>query len=436
MVRSFSNRILGGVCGGLASATPLNAWIWRIILVGLTVVTWGAAAIAYLLLWWMLPLDSPIRRTYAGTLRGLFAVLLSISLIVGWFLRERLFPPDVYLPGALLILALVILARQIDAGRQGNIALGLVAVLAPTLFLLGELGILPVGYYDIATRSLPALLIFIGLAIVLRYRMPFGSWIALALTAVLVFGISTIALNSRVDTKRDDRQVTIAEPVSSEITLLQINVETRDTDVQLQVSEIPRTISGAFNGSNNSDPLISYQEDGSIATFTLTEQVLSDFPVLEDIGRSDLRLQIPAGIAVAIAFKGERGTMTFDLAALNLERLNIDEVSQGDVVITLPPYNPLSPSVREDPGTWTISNGNLRVIVPETVGTRFILNRNTNSEPRPGQTHDDLHYRVELAGDDFVLVSRQYDTLPIQVEYRINLPTGNLSVEQPDSGGD
>ena len=435
MVRSFSNRILGGVCGGLASTTPLNAWIWRIVFIVLALVTLGAGAVAYVLLWWMLPLDSPIRRTYGGTLRGLFAVLLSISLIAGWFLRGQLFPADVYWPAAVLVLALVVLVKQIAAGRQGNIALALVVALIPTVFLLGALNILPTGIYNIATRSWPALLIFLGLAIALRYRVPFGSWMALALTAVMVFAVSNFAFNSRVDTLRDDKQVTIAETVSPEITLLQVNVETRDTDVLLQAADTPRTIGGEFRGSNNSDPVINYQEDATIATFTLTEQAASEFPVLEDIGRSELRLQIPTGVAVAIAFNGQRGTMTFDLAALNLERLNIDEVSEGDVVITLPSYNPLSPSVRENPGTWTIFNGNLRVIAPPTVGTRFILNRNTNNEPRGGQNFDEMNYRVELAGDNFVLVSRQYESLPVQVEYRINLPQGQLTIEQPGSDG-
>lgn len=432
MVRSFSNRILGGVCGGLASATPLNAWLWRIIFIILTLVTVGAAALAYVLLWWMLPLGSPIRRTYGGAIRGLLALLLSIGLIVGWSLRSRFFPPEIYWPVAFLLLALVLLVKQFAAGRRGNITLGLVAVIIPTVFLLGALDILSGGLYDIALRSWPAVLIFFGLSIVLRYRVPFGSWLALFISVALVMGITAYAYNSRVDTKRDDNQVTIDETVSTDITTLQVNVNTRDTDVRLQVSNEARTITGQFRGSNNSQVNISYQEDASIATFTLQETVANEFPRLEDIGRSDLVLQIPADIAVAVAFEGDRGTMTFDMAALNLERLGLS-VTEGDVLVTMPQYNPLSPSVRDNPGTWTLFNGNLRVIVAETVGTRFMLNRSSNNEPRPGQTHDDLIYRVELAGDDYMLISRQYDALAIQVDTHINLYNGTLSIEQPDS---
>ncbi|MDQ7036881.1 MAG: PspC domain-containing protein [Anaerolineae bacterium] len=126
MVRSFSNRIFGGVCGGLASATPLNAWLWRIIFIILTLVTVGAAALAYVLLWWMLPLGSPIRRSYGGAIRGLLALLLSISLIVGWFLRGRFFPSEIYLPVTFLLLALVLLMKQVAAGttRQYHTRIG------------------------------------------------------------------------------------------------------------------------------------------------------------------------------------------------------------------------------------------------------------------------------------------------------------------------
>jgi phage shock protein PspC (stress-responsive transcriptional regulator) len=431
MVRSFSNRILGGVCGGLANATPLNAWIWRIIFIALTLATLGAGAIVYLLLWWMLPLDSPIRRIYGGALRGLLAVLLSIGLIVGWFMRGRLFPADVYLPVAFLILGLVILVKQIAVGRHGNIAFGLAAVAVPTVFLLGALNILQGGLYDIALRSLPVVLVFLGLSILLRNRVPLSSAIALLVSGVLVIGVVTFAYSSRIDTLLDDNQITIDETVAPNITTLQVNVNTRDTDVRIEVSSTARTITGEFRGSNNSEVSVSYDDTSSpLATFTLHEDSANEFPLLENIGRSQLELQIPSDVAVAVAFEGDRGTMTFDLASVNLERLSLS-VTEGDVVVTMPQYNPMSPSVRENPGTWSLFNGDLRVIVPDTVGTRFLLNRTSNAEPRPAQTYDDLIYRVELAGEDYVLVSRQYDALNVRVDYRINVYNGTLSIEQP-----
>ncbi len=52
--RSRSERWLGGVCGGLARATGVEAWIWRLLFALLTLFG-GAGALVYLLLWLVVP---------------------------------------------------------------------------------------------------------------------------------------------------------------------------------------------------------------------------------------------------------------------------------------------------------------------------------------------------------------------------------------------
>jgi hypothetical protein len=66
--------------------------------------------------------------------------------------------------------------------------------------------------------------------------------------------------------------------------------------------------------------------------------------------------------------------------------------------------------------------------VPEEVGARFLIARNRNREPVAGQTYDDLLYRVELSGDDYVLIARQFDDAGIQVTYRVDVSGGTLRV--------
>ena len=435
MVRSFSNRIFGGVCGGLGNITPINAWIWRIIFILLTVLMPGVGALIYTLLWWVLPLDSPLHRTDGTTLPGLFAVLLSLGLIVSWFFRDSLLPAGAYWPIAILVLALVFFIRQLAAGRSGNIALGLVGLLIPLVFVLGAFDVLQGGAYDIALRAWPLVLIFFGLSVILRHRVPFGSGIALLISGLLVTGIVLYAYNSRTGVILTDQQIMVEETLSPVITTLQVNVTALDTDVHLSVAPDLRTITGQFIGSNNAALELDYSEEGTIATFTLTEDALNEFALLEDIGRGQLDLQLPSDVAVAIAFRGKRGTTTFDMASLRLERLNFD-IEKGDVIVTLPQYQPLSPSVRENPGVWTIVEGDLRVLVPETVGVRFLLDRGRNQEPREGADgYDGLVYRVELESGDYVLVSRQYSALNVQVEYRIDLFGGSLDVDPTAASG-
>jgi phage shock protein PspC (stress-responsive transcriptional regulator) len=52
--RSRTDRWLGGVCGGLAPATGLPSWIWRLIFASL-VFCGGTGLMVYLLLWILVP---------------------------------------------------------------------------------------------------------------------------------------------------------------------------------------------------------------------------------------------------------------------------------------------------------------------------------------------------------------------------------------------
>ena len=52
--RSVSDRWIGGVCGGLASITGIDSWIWRLAFVVLGFFG-GTGVLLYLLLWIFVP---------------------------------------------------------------------------------------------------------------------------------------------------------------------------------------------------------------------------------------------------------------------------------------------------------------------------------------------------------------------------------------------
>ena len=54
MRRSNNERWIAGVCGGIASATGTDAWLWRLIF-ALLFFFGGAGLIVYLLLWLFVP---------------------------------------------------------------------------------------------------------------------------------------------------------------------------------------------------------------------------------------------------------------------------------------------------------------------------------------------------------------------------------------------
>jgi phage shock protein PspC (stress-responsive transcriptional regulator) len=52
--RSRTDRWFGGVCGGMARSTGMEAWVWRLIFTVLFICA-GAGLLLYLLLWLFVP---------------------------------------------------------------------------------------------------------------------------------------------------------------------------------------------------------------------------------------------------------------------------------------------------------------------------------------------------------------------------------------------
>lgn len=120
MTRSFTDRVLAGVCGGLAAALGINAWWLRAAFVILTVLSLGVFAVLYLLLWWIVPQESFIARQRGRLSVPLVAVLAMLALLA-WagrdlgYLRVPTTGADLFWPGALLLLSLVFFLRQVKA---------------------------------------------------------------------------------------------------------------------------------------------------------------------------------------------------------------------------------------------------------------------------------------------------------------------------------
>jgi phage shock protein C len=52
--RSASDRWIAGVCGGLAAATGVDSWAWRLLFV-LLLLCWGTGLVVYVLMWIFVP---------------------------------------------------------------------------------------------------------------------------------------------------------------------------------------------------------------------------------------------------------------------------------------------------------------------------------------------------------------------------------------------
>jgi phage shock protein PspC (stress-responsive transcriptional regulator) len=146
--RSRTDKILGGVSGGLAEYSGIDALLWRVGFVALALAG-GTGIVVYLLLWLLMPAGppaygmpaeqqkqmkapagprSPVPGLTIAALLIVVGVLALITRIGGWDLGPRAF-----IGSALLVVGLGLVAAAFSGGRTargGLIALGIVLSLA------------------------------------------------------------------------------------------------------------------------------------------------------------------------------------------------------------------------------------------------------------------------------------------------------------------
>jgi phage shock protein PspC (stress-responsive transcriptional regulator) len=119
MLRSFTDRFLGGVCGGLAVTLRLNSWLLRALFVVLTLASAGAFAVLYVVLWWITPQERLLAERRGG-LPVLLVLLLVVLTAALWAVRDQgmLIAPNgtsLYFPILALVLSVVFFLRQVRA---------------------------------------------------------------------------------------------------------------------------------------------------------------------------------------------------------------------------------------------------------------------------------------------------------------------------------
>jgi phage shock protein PspC (stress-responsive transcriptional regulator) len=122
VARSLTDRVLGGVCGGLSAYLGLNPWWARGLFVLLTVLSGGVAALLYLVLWWMLPAYTTLEVSPAGRDVGplllvglLFALTGGVTAARGMGLLNGPTGADLFWPGMIMLVGLALLVRELRA---------------------------------------------------------------------------------------------------------------------------------------------------------------------------------------------------------------------------------------------------------------------------------------------------------------------------------
>jgi phage shock protein PspC (stress-responsive transcriptional regulator) len=140
--RSRTDKILGGVSGGLAEYSGIDALLWRVGFVALTLAG-GTGVIVYLLLWLLMPAGPPTDGTPAeqrakapagprspvpGLTIAALLIVVGILALIGRFSSWDLGPRG-FIGAALLVVGLGLVAAAFTGGRTargGLITLGVV----------------------------------------------------------------------------------------------------------------------------------------------------------------------------------------------------------------------------------------------------------------------------------------------------------------------
>ena len=126
LTRSLTDRVLGGVCGGIGSYIGVSPWWVRVAFVILGLFTAGTGALIYLALWFMLPAESlslipddvnrlARRRSRAEAILLIGAGVIAMGLIVlarnlGVLSGEN---GDAFLPLAVMFFGMTLLVKQL-----------------------------------------------------------------------------------------------------------------------------------------------------------------------------------------------------------------------------------------------------------------------------------------------------------------------------------
>ncbi len=422
--RHFHQRLLGGVCGGLASRLAFSAAFWRALFLLLCPLTLGAAAFLYLALWFWLPTAAPTPTLPSPPRQPLRrAILLSLALVgvlgSGALWRAgRLAPVDaalvlVLLGGALLTAAKCrhalltaakcrhalltaakcrhVLASCSDLRPRGAFALPLIALSLPLVLLIWRSGALSPGLADALERAAPATLLLFGLRALGRGYRPernravAANAFALCGTGALCVGVAALAFARHDARLRDDTReqaiLTRALPADLRLLRLELSAIASDIIVERALAPLPQ-ISGTYVGGANlmlalecngdrcaEDGRLPARADGT-ADLLIRESQREAFPPLRARGRGELRLQLPADAPLDLLIRSGAGEIILSLGGLQLERLNV-ELARGDALVSLPHYAPLGTPRGEAIGGIALAEGNLTLRLPAGLDARL-----------------------------------------------------------------
>lgn len=275
-------------------------------------------------------------------------------------------------------------------GARRNLLWPMIVMAVGSVWLLLTAGAFPEAVGDLLLRSWPVLVILFGLDVLIGQRRVAVAGrrvnlMIVVLGAVLVnlAGIMWLAYQQKADELRDDQRVPLADVLPEAVEEMSVSIDVKRTSVILLRAEGGRTVEAEFTGSNESEIDLRLVVDGSRATLTAAEDYPSRIPLLEDYGRGELVVYLPAGIDIdELAVAVEAGDVVLDVLDLAVQTLAV-RANNGDLTVSLPRGDVLRG------GRLHVENGGMELTVPQDIVLTLGL---APGSGRPSYEYDTILY--------------------------------------------
>ena len=250
--------------------------------------------------------------------------------------------------------------------RRPSLIGPLILITIGVLFLLANLGMLPLTFWEIAARFWPLVLILIGLEIILGRRSLIGSLIVVVLWLALIAGVVWLSFAG-------GGILPAAATTSEQLTQPLSGIQSASIDLNIGISRVninalnPNAtdlMQGTFHHAEGSQIVKTYNVAGSEGRLALSEQGTAWTFWSGASSRWDIALnpQVPLTLRV----NGGAGNANLDLSALNVTALTID-AGVGSLNITTPKAGATVMSVNGGVGST-------RITIPPGVAARIAVN--------------------------------------------------------------
>jgi predicted membrane protein len=241
----------------------------------------------------------------------------------------------------------------------------LILITIGVLFLLVNLGYLPLSLWEIAFRFWPLILILIGVEMLVGRRSVIGGFVVTALWLALVAGVVWLALTTGL-TGATTVTETINQPVG-EITraTIDLNIGFASVAVKALGEDTTDLMRGTFRhaeGIQIGKVFNTLENEGRL---TLREERINFFTAGMTEARWDIALN--STIPLTLRLDGGLGRADLDLSVLTMSALEVN-AGIGRVHITTPQRGKMT--MRLDGGV-----GDVHVTIPEGVAARVQVDR-------------------------------------------------------------